>query len=259
MLTGMSGGSHSDVVKREFARQSSTFARADSFFGLGALGDWIGAQLPLRPGDVVLYVCGGAGHLSRHLSSRAKEFVVLDLTREQLQTGREAVAREGIDNVRFVEGDALAIPFGSGEFDLAMSRFALHHLTDPARALGEMARVVRSGGHIAVIDMVSGGARHDELETMRDPSHTRALPEQEMLDTLAAVAGELVVREARRHELAVDPWLEQASPPERTAAEIRRALEAEADGGAVTGLCAHRDGDGRLLVTQCWLLAVAQA
>ncbi len=255
-----SGGdsSHDDVVRREFARQSSTFAQADSFFGLGELGDWIGRELPLRAQDTVLDVCGGAGHLSRHLAARAREFVVLDLTPEQLQTGREGAAREGSDNVRFVEGDALAIPFDTGSFDLAMSRFAFHHLTDPAAASREMARVVRPGGHVAVIDMVGGGSRHDELEILRDPSHTRALPDAELLDTITAAAGKLVARSAREQDIPVDPWLAQSSPAEDAAAEVRRALEAEADGGAPTGLRAHRAEDGSLLITHRWVIAVAR-
>ena len=257
-LSSTSDDAHDDVVRREFARQSSTFARADSFFGMGEIGDWIGDALPLQAQDTVLDVCGGAGHLSRHLSSRAKEFVVLDLTREQLQTGREGAAREGIDNVRFVEGDALAIPFPSGDFDLAMCRFALHHLTDPSAALSEMARVVRPGGYVAVVDIVGGGARHDELEILRDPSHTRAVPEDELLAMLAVAGGELVARDAREQDLPVEPWLQQASPSEDAAAAIGRALESEADGGEATGLRARRADDGSLLITQRWLLAVAQ-
>ena len=257
-MSSASDSSHDEVVKREFARQSSTFAQADSFFGLGELGDWIGAELPLRAQDTVLDVCGGAGHLARHLSSRAKEFVVLDLTPEQLQTGREGAAREGSDNVRFVEGDALAIPFDTGEFDLAMSRFAFHHLIDPAAASREMARVVRPGGHVAVIDMVSGGSRHDELEIVRDPSHTRALPEPELLDTVVSAAGELVALGEREQDIPVEPWLAQASPTDDAAAEVRRALEAEADGGAATGLRGRRADDGSLLITHRWVIAVAR-
>jgi ubiquinone/menaquinone biosynthesis C-methylase UbiE len=256
---GVGDGEHSEVVRREFARQSPSFARSDSFFGMREIGEWIAAHLPLSSEDSVLDVCGGAGHLSRYLSSSAREFVVLDLTREQLQTGREAVARDGIRNLRFVEGDALAIPFANGEFDLAMSRFALHHLTDAASAIAEMARVVRAGGHVAVIDLVAGGARHDELEIMRDPSHTRALHEQEIAQALAAAGCELVARDERRERLPVERWLAQAAPPEDAAAEIRRVLAAEADGGEPTGLGAQRDEhDGSLLITHRWLLAVAR-
>jgi ubiquinone/menaquinone biosynthesis C-methylase UbiE len=248
---------HTEVVKREFARQAASFASPGSFFGLGELGDWIGAHLPLDPDDCVLDVCGGAGHLSRHLSPRAREFVVIDLTRTQIDTGREAVATEGIGNVRFIEGDATAMPFAADQFDLAMSRFAFHHLPDQAAVMREMARVVRPGGHVAVIDMVGGGARHDELEILRDPSHTHAVTEPALLAMLADAGAEIVAREERVQALPLEPWLEQAGTPQTAAEQIREAISAEADGGAPTGLHGHRE-QGTLHVRQRWLIAVAR-
>jgi SAM-dependent methyltransferase len=258
MSSAVTDAGHTEVVKREFARQAASFASPGSFFGLGELGEWIGAQLPLAQGDSVLDVCGGAGHLSRHLSARAREFVVIDLTRSQIETGRGAVAQEGIDNVRFVEGDATAMPFADAEFELAMSRFAFHHLPDQAAVLREMARVVRPGGHVAVIDMVNGGARHDELEILRDPSHTHAFSEAGLKEMLAGVGAEICTREERRQPLPAEPWLEQAGTPETAAEEIRTALAAEADGGAATGLRGHRADDGSLQLEQRWLIAVAR-
>jgi ubiquinone/menaquinone biosynthesis C-methylase UbiE len=258
MTHTMADAEHTEVVKREFARQASSFASPGSFFGLGELGDWIGAQLPLHAEDSVLDVCGGAGHLSRHLSSSAREFVVLDLTRSQIETGRDAVAREGIGNVRFLEGDASAMPFAAATFDLAMSRFAFHHLPDQEAVVREMARVVKPGGHLAVIDMVNGGARHDELEILRDPSHTSAVTERALQDMLAHVGAEICAREERVQPLPVEPWLEQSGTPQPAAEEIRVALAAEADGGAATGLRAHRADDRSLQIEQRWLIAVAR-
>jgi ubiquinone/menaquinone biosynthesis C-methylase UbiE len=249
---------HNEVVRREFARQAPTFAQTGSFFALGELGDWIAEQLPLDEQDRVLDVCGGAGHLSRHLHQRARDFVVVDLTAEQLQTGREAVAREHIENIGFVEGDALALPFAENEFDFAMSRFAFHHLPDHAAALAEMARVVRPGGHLAVIDMIDGGARHDELEILRDPSHTRAPTERELSESIEALGGRVTSTTERRQPMPVEPWLEQASPAPGAAEEVRAALAAEADGGQPTGLEGHRDEQGNLALAQHWVIVVAR-
>jgi SAM-dependent methyltransferase len=150
------------------------------------------------------------------------------------------------------------MPFGDGAFDVAMSRFAFHHLPDPAAVAAEMARVVRPGGHLAVMDMVSGGARHDELEILRDPSHTRALDEAELHAMLGAVGAEIVARDERRGVMPAERWLRQARPDDERAAHVRSALEAEADGGEPTGLEAHRDADGVLHVAQRWLLIVAR-
>jgi ubiquinone/menaquinone biosynthesis C-methylase UbiE len=253
--------SQHDIVRREFTRQSAEFAAADSFFGSRRLAEWIAARLPLTPDAEVLDLAGGAGHLSRALASRARRFVVLDLTPQQLATGREAVAREGIANVEFVEGDAARTAFPDASFDLVMSRFALHHVPDAAAVVREAGRVCRPGGHVALVDMVvpddeavAGVA--NELERLRDPSHTTALSAS-ALEALAAGQGDVVARDERDGELPVAAWLERAATPPEARDQVVRRLREELEGGAPTGL-RPRAGDDGLAVTQRWLLLVVR-
>src|SRR5919201_4924619 len=112
---------HADVIRREFTRQAPEFAAARSFFADREVAEWIGSHLPLDPDHAALDVCGGAGHLSRRLAGRARQFVVLDLTREILDTGRRGAEEDGVRNVLFLEGDAAAMPFVDGSFDVAVS------------------------------------------------------------------------------------------------------------------------------------------
>jgi hypothetical protein len=128
-----------------------------------------------------------------------------------------------------------------------------------------------------VIDMVSepgeAGARHNELERLRDPSHTRALEEDELLDALAAASVEATIAAERRQRLPAVPWLERAASPDAPRERILAALEEEAAGGPPTGLHAARrvapgatpsdhgegatveaPGDG-LAVEQRWIIA----
>jgi SAM-dependent methyltransferase len=249
-------GEHAEVVKREFARQAPGFAAKRNLFGDRDIADWIGAHLPLAPEQLVLDVCGGAGHLSRLLSGRARQFVVLDLTREMLETGAHGAEQDGVANVLFVEGDAAAMPFLDGSFDVAVSRFAFHHLPDPEPVAREMARVVRTGGAVALIDMVDGGARHNELERLRDPSHTTALPEEELAALLERHGVRIVERDERRQAIPAEPWMERAYPPPGVTEQVLAALRAEADGGEPTGLEAHLDDAGALHLAQRWVLLV---
>jgi SAM-dependent methyltransferase len=202
---------------------------------------------------VVLDVAGGAGHVGRFLASRGAFAVVVDLTRAMLEAGVAAGRRD----VVFVEGDATALPFAAGQFDLVICRFAFHHIDEPARAAAEMARVARPGGTVAVVDMVGGGARHDELERLRDPSHTRALPEAELLSVLDAAGVEAAVVAERRQRLPAGPWLERAASPDAPREQILAALEAEAGGGPATGLHAARGPRG-LSVEQRWVIAAGR-
>jgi SAM-dependent methyltransferase len=249
-------GGHDDIVRREFARQAPTFAEPGSFFGGRRLNEWMTELLPLEAGDTVLDVAGGAGHLSRALAARVRQLVVLDITREMLETGQRATREAGIDNVLFVQGDATALPFVDGAFDLVMTRFALHHMPEPEAAVREMARAARAGGHVAVLDMVDGEARHNELERLRDPSHTLALPEAELAAMFERAGLAISARDERDHVFDLEPWLARAKPAADAAAAVEGALVAELDGGEPTGLRPARTADGELTVTQSWVLLI---
>jgi SAM-dependent methyltransferase len=237
---------HRDVTREAFARQAGEFERPDSFFGDRDILAWISAHVPVGEADAVLDVAGGAGHVGRHLAASARFAVVVDLTRELLATGAAA----GVRNAVFVEGDATALPFADSQFDVTVCRFAFHHMDEPARAAAEMLRVTRPGGTVAVIDMVDGGGRHNELERLRDPSHTRALSTGELL---AMLAGARIVAE-RDQRMPAEPWLTRAAGPDAPREEILAALASEADGGPATGLRAGRDSHG-LFVTHHWVIA----
>jgi ubiquinone/menaquinone biosynthesis C-methylase UbiE len=242
-----------EVVRREFERQASNFEAAGSLFRDSSILDWIAANVEVPAGARILDVAGGTGQLGRHLASGGASAVIVDLTDAMLAAGLRSVQEEGRDDVTFVRGDATELPFPDGQFEVVVSRFALHHMDDPATAIAEMARVCRPGGTVTVIDMVSGGSRHDELERLRDPSHTRALPEAELRSHLEA-AGRKAGREAdHEHVMPVEPWLEQARTPEPDRERIRAVLEAEAEGSEQTGLHAAR-ADGELVIKQRWLL-----
>jgi SAM-dependent methyltransferase len=235
---------HRDVTRREFARQVGEFERPDSFFGDRETLEWIGQHVPTTADDIVLDVAGGAGHVGRYLAQSARFAVVVDLTKEMLAAGVSA----GDRNVVFVEGDATALPFADAQFDVVVCRFAFHHIEDPHKAASEMTRVTRPGGIVAVIDMVSEpGTRHNELERLRDPSHTRALAEHELPGTIVA---------EHRHRMPAAPWLERAASPDAPREQILAELQQEADGGTPTGLHAAYT-NGALTIEQRWVIATS--
>jgi len=217
--------------------------------------------VPVTDADVVLDVAGGSGRLGRYLAERAAFAVIVDLTPEMLATGAESAAEEEARNVLFAEGDATRLPFPDAQFDVVVNRFAFHHLDDPELAAREMARVCRPGGLVAVIDMAAGdsaaAARRDELERLRDPSHTRALAPDELIRLMqdAGVSAELASE--RHRTLDAVRWIEQGQPPEDAAAEVLAALEGEADGGPETGLEAARTDEG-LVIRHLYVIAAGR-
>jgi ubiquinone/menaquinone biosynthesis C-methylase UbiE len=242
-----------ETVRREFARQASNFEAEGSLFRHGGILGWIAGNVEVPPGARILDVAGGTGQLGRHLARDGATAVIVDLTDEMLAAGMRSVQEEGRDDVVFVRGDATDLPFPDDQFEVVVSRFALHHMDDPPRAVEEMARVCRPEGSVTLIDMVSGGDRHDELERLRDPSHTRALPEDELRAALAATGREARQEADWEQAMPLEPWLDQAKTPDEAREQIRAALEEETEGGPATGLRPAR-ADGGLTVSQVWLL-----
>ena len=243
-----------EATKREFAKPAASFEASGSLFRDRSILDWIAEHVPVPPGAQILDVAGGTGQTGRHLARGDASAVIVDLTVPMLAAGLRAVRGEGRTDVVFVRGDAVDLPFPDDQFDVVVCRFAMHHMDDPAAAAAEMARVCRPEGGVTLIDLVTGGARHDELERLRDPSHMRSLGEDELRHLLAGAGREPTRVAVRERELAVDGRLEQAQTPAGAAAEVRAALEADAGGGPPSGLRAGRTEDGELTIRHRWVL-----
>lgn len=240
---------HAERVERAFTAQAAAFedTRRNRFFTVDA--EWIFAELPLSREDLLLDVAAGTGHAARLLAPSVRGAVALDATAAMLAEGKASADADGLRNVVFMRGDASALPFLDGSFDVVVTRFALHHFADPGAPLAEMVRCLRAGGRIAVADIVGDeqpevARRMDGLERLRDPSHTRMLTAAELTERLGGLGiGALsVVTQERERPLA--PWLEQTATDAETAAGIVGALEAELSGGQTTGFQPRRvDGE----------------
>ncbi len=100
----------------------------------------------------VLDVGSGTGEVLARLAKRftAARFVGVDLEEAHLERARSRLARFG-ERIHLQRGDALALPFGDGEFDQVISRHLLQAVPDAERALAEMSRVLRPRGRLHVI------------------------------------------------------------------------------------------------------------
>lgn len=82
------------------------------------------------------------------------QIVGLDPSRNMLAVGTRKVKEAGLDDrVTLVEGNAESLPFPADSFDHICMAFGIRNVPDRARALREMARVTRPGGHIAILEL----------------------------------------------------------------------------------------------------------
>ena len=114
--------------------------------------------LGLRPGMQVLEVGCGPGTLAPYLAEGVAPGSVtgVDLDEEFIARAREKASAAGQGGVRYLVGDAYALPFADGSFDAVTSYTGIGVLEDPRRAISEMVRVCRPGGPISIAEAVAG-------------------------------------------------------------------------------------------------------
>ncbi len=107
---------------------------------------------PPPAGARVLDVGCGTGEIETRLAALFPDATVIgvDVEESHLARARERCAAFG-ERVRFQTGDAFALPFDAGRFDLVVCRHVLQAVPDAPRAVAEMARVTRSGGRLHVL------------------------------------------------------------------------------------------------------------
>ncbi len=122
----------------------------------------------------VLDVGSGLGGAARFLArTRGCRVTGLDLSEEYCQVAEMLSARVGLgERLTFRQGDALALPFADGSFDVVWSQHASMNIEDKAGLYAEMFRVLRSGGYLAIYDVMAGagGAPVYPVPWAREPS-----------------------------------------------------------------------------------------
>ena len=157
--TGSVSGDGSGAMFDRIATRYDLLNRLNS---LGADRRWRRATAEAldldRAGGVarVLDVASGTGDLAMAVARRYPAATVMgvDSSREMTAIGRNKVARSGFgDRVELREGDALNLAFPDRSFDAVTIGFGIRNIPDRRRALTEMARVVRPGGAVAVLEL----------------------------------------------------------------------------------------------------------
>jgi demethylmenaquinone methyltransferase/2-methoxy-6-polyprenyl-1,4-benzoquinol methylase len=102
----------------------------------------------VSPGARVLDVCCGTGDLAVTAERAGATVTGLDFSGAMLER-----ARRKSGTITWVQGDALALPFDDGAFDAATIGFGLRNVADIERGLGELRRVLRPGGRVAILEI----------------------------------------------------------------------------------------------------------
>jgi demethylmenaquinone methyltransferase/2-methoxy-6-polyprenyl-1,4-benzoquinol methylase len=139
-----------DAVRRMFDRIAPVYDAMNHAMTAGLDRRWrrLTVAAVVRPGDRVLDACCGTGDLAIAARAAGGEVTGLDFSPAMLERARRKEPR-----IDWVRGDALALPFADATFDAATVGFGVRNLDDLETGVRELARVLRPGGRLGVLEI----------------------------------------------------------------------------------------------------------
>lgn len=134
------------TARRLFAPIASSYERWARILSFGQDGRWrrtMAAGLSLPPGRSILDVAAGTGSITRHLQRMGHKVTAVDISNEMLRR------HPGPDRVL---ARAEVLPFETETFDAVTFGYLLRYVEDPVQCLTELARVVKPGGRIGMVE-----------------------------------------------------------------------------------------------------------
>jgi SAM-dependent methyltransferase len=246
---------HAQDLERAFTGQAESF-NASAVANADEILEAIVQSARPRPTERWLEAACGPGIVSRRFARFAGSVYGVDVTAAMIATARREAEAAGIDNATFEVADATSIPAPDSSYDGAVTRFSLHHIPVPSRLLRELARVVRPGGTIAVLDHLADDEAEarswaQEIERIRDPSHWACLS-QERLRDLGRHGGLSLDHEQRfSFELNFEDWLHRGTTDPGAHDLVEQGLAERPMGTDCFNI--HAGAAGRVLRLQMWL------
>ncbi len=218
-----------DLVRQQFGANANKYATSPVHAKGASLGRLV-EMLPLEPHWKALDIASAASHVAFALAPHVASVVSSDLTPEMLEVAKTQAAERGLSNVSTALADAEDLFFDDNSFDLVTCRIAPHHFKSPEKFVKEMARVVKPGGFVGMVDNVVPTEAEvadfaNAWEAKRDPSHVRCLSVDEWLD-LFTEAGLVVTKtELMAKEMGFSWWADNMAVPADTQSELLLELQ----------------------------------
>lgn len=113
--------------------------------------------LTCMPKLVVADLGAGEGTVSQLLARYVTKVIAVDNSEKMVEIGTQSAREHGFHNLEFRLGDIQDPPIKSGTIDLVLFSQALHHAVTPSKAVASARRILRSGGRIAILDLLAHG------------------------------------------------------------------------------------------------------
>ena len=117
---------HTDRIQKQFTRQAKAYADTAQARDMKSMSRVVGLT-KIDHSSTTLDVACGPGRLTMALAQCAADATGIDATAALLNIARSEANVLGLENIEFLEGTALSLPFDSQSFDLVSCRAAFHH------------------------------------------------------------------------------------------------------------------------------------
>jgi ubiquinone/menaquinone biosynthesis C-methylase UbiE len=249
---------HNDTVRQAFTLQAGNYAANATLSDSSRLTRLVEAVNPSED-SLVLDVATGPGFVAEAFST-ARMVVGIDITLAPLKIAKQRL--HDLPNLNLQLADVSSLPFAEAVFDVVVSRLAIHHFENPGPVLGEMARVCRVNGIVAVEDIIVSehpkrANFQNRFEKLRDSSHTKAQPLSRLVRMFADTGLEVenVITGFLMQD--VETWFANAHTPTARAARARTLIQRDATED-LSGTQPFRDSNNRLQFRQRTAIVVGR-
>ncbi len=218
-----------DSVRNQFSQHADYYAQSS----VHAKGQTLQVILDFaapKGTEKTLDIATGTGFTAFALAPKVSDVVATDLTPEMVAKAAELAREQGLNNITFSVAAAESLPFSTSSFDLVTCRLAPHHFQDVRKFLGEVYRVLRTGGCFCLVDSVSPESEkliawQNRVEKLRDASHVFGYPPSQWDKMIMDVGFEIdASAHTRNAQMSFLWWVRPHKNPPEVVQEIRDAF-----------------------------------
>lgn len=170
---------HNDKIIEQFSKQAVPFTKIKGHYD--SVGTII-SMSEIKNTDKVLDIACGTGIVSCEFAKHAQNVIGLDITDAMIEEAIKLQKKNNQSNIEFHIENVEHLAYEDNSFDVVFTRYSFHHFLDTKVAFDEMIRVCKPNGKVIVVDVAleeKYAKAYNQMEKLRDPSHTKALTFEE--------------------------------------------------------------------------------
>jgi len=187
-----------------------------------------------KPGEIVLDLLTGLGHVARAFAPRVKHVDAYDPDFHILSDARELTEKSGLKNIKFIEGVLADIGLPENHYDIIAARLAIRHLGDCASLIREANRILKPSGRIVISDCLAPlqndlAEFQGNLMDLRDSSHVRSYSLAELENHLERENFDIDVIEIYPMEHKFESWAKRLGAKNENVRMLAATLQQASD------------------------------